>query len=115
MKGEDQEVQQARREQTEAARKQLTGATRVRDEFTTTDIFAVAAQQLMWAVEAGLKLRACSHPGYGRAFMIFPKEYRPRYCPEHRSEMARSSRFRMKTKIERSDYYESAKEIPEIY
>ena len=68
MKGEDEEARQARRE-TEAARRQLTAA-HVRDEFTTTDIFAVAAQQLIWAVEAGLKLRACPHPDCGTAFLV---------------------------------------------
>jgi hypothetical protein len=103
MKGADQDSRQALREETEAARKQLTGAAQVRDEFMTTDIFAVAAQQLMWAVEAGLKLRDCLHPGCGTAFLVKPEDYRCRYCPEHRGVTARAARYRDKGKNERND------------
>lgn len=82
----------ARQEQVQAARRRLGRALAVGEAFTTTDLFAAVAQQVVWAVQVGLTIRACGHPHCGRAFI--PETGRHRYCPEHRSGTARSERAR---------------------
>ena len=88
--------EEERRKQAILARKQLTSSARLREEFTTSNIFAAVAKQLEWAVQAGLKLRACPDPECGRAF--FSSDDRQRYCPDHRGIAARSKRVRQRKK-----------------
>jgi len=83
---------QARQQQMRAARRRLGRALTVGDALTTTDIFAAVAQQVMWAVEFGLTVRACGHPRCGRAFV--PETARHLYCPDHRDGTARAQRAR---------------------
>lgn len=82
----------ARREQAVAARRRLGRALAVGEAYTTTDIFAAVAQQIVWAVQVGLTIRACGHPHCGRAFI--PETGKHLYCPEHRSGTARAQRAR---------------------
>lgn len=82
----------ARQEQVQAARRRLGHALAVGEAFATTDLFAAVAQQIVWAVQVGLTVRACPHPTCGRAFV--PETGRHLYCPEHRSGTARSQRAR---------------------
>lgn len=82
----------AREAQVQAARKRLARALAVGEAFTTTDLFAAVAQQVLWAVQGGVTIRACGHPQCGRAFV--PETGRHRYCPEHRVGTARSQRAR---------------------
>ncbi|MDA8064636.1 MAG: hypothetical protein M0031_03895 [Thermaerobacter sp.] len=89
------------REEAEAARRQMIEAAQLREECRTTDVFAAAAQQLEWAVEAGKKLRSCPHPGCGKAFLT--DDLRRRYCPEHRDERVRSQRHRLLKQKSRED------------
>ena len=81
-----------RQQQQRGARRRLGRALAVGEAFTTTDLFAAVAQHVMWAIQGGLTIRACPHPGCGRAFI--PETGRHRYCPEHRSGTARSERAR---------------------
>ena len=82
----------ARQEQVQAARRRLGRALAIGEAYTTTDIFAAVAQQIVWAVERGLTIRACGHPKCGQAFL--PETGRHLYCTEHRSGTARSQRSR---------------------
>lgn len=81
-----------RREQQQAAQRRLGRAMAVKEECITSDIFAAVAQQVVWAVQVGLTIRACEHPECGRAFI--PETGKYRYCPEHRGGTARSQRSR---------------------
>lgn len=88
---------ESERQQVSYARQRLAGSARVREEYVTTNVFAAVAKQLQWAVEAGLTLLRCPHPGCGRAFFREPG-HRGRYCPEHRSDAARQQRSRQRRK-----------------
>ena len=79
-----------REAQTAAAKRRLARASGVQEVLGTTDLFATVAQQIMWAVQVGVTVRACPHPGCGRAFV--PESGKHRYCAEHRSGTARSQR-----------------------
>lgn len=81
-----------RHEQQRAAKRRLGRAVVVGEAYITTDIFAAVAQQIVWAVQCGLTIRACPHPGCGRAFV--PETGKYHYCPEHRDATARSQRAR---------------------
>lgn len=84
------EAKNERKKQTSAARRQLAGSARIREVFTTTDLFAAAAWQLEWAVEAVKVLLSCPHPGCGRAF--FREHPAERFCPQHRDTASRKRR-----------------------
>ena len=91
---DDERTSQARRQAAQAAKRRLRDSSVRRDVFITSDIFAAAALQLEWAVDAELTLLSCPHPRCGRAFFR-EAGYAGRFCPDHRSAAARQQRSRM--------------------
>jgi len=93
--GDTERAREARRRETHQAWQRLTHAARMREYHVTSDIFAAAALQLEWAVQAELTLLACPHPGCGLAFFREPG-YHGRFCPAHREDAARQARSRVR-------------------